>query len=72
MELEYQKKESTNCFIISANYSITGTQNEKETGLGLILCKEFIEKNNGKIWVDSNVGIGSSFYFSIPTYNENE
>ena len=53
-------------FEITEKYSTSGTQNEKGTGLGLILCKEFIEKNNGKIWVESEVGIGTTFYFSIP------
>jgi len=50
--------------------STPGTQKEKGTGLGLILCKEFIEKNKGKIWVESEVGIGSSFCFSLPTLVE--
>lgn len=59
-------------FTISENSSTLGTQKEKGTGLGLILCKEFIEKNNGKIWVESIVGNGSSFYFSLPTIDENE
>jgi len=58
-------------FDISQNQSTSGTQKEKGTGLGLILCKEFIEKNNGRIWVESKVGIGSSFYFSIPLANNN-
>jgi signal transduction histidine kinase len=53
-------------FKITEKYSTSGTQNEKGTGLGLILCKEFIEKNNGEIWVESEVGIGTTFYFSIP------
>jgi signal transduction histidine kinase len=43
-----------------------GTEKEKGTGLGLILCKEFIEKNGGEIWVESNEGEGSKFYFSLP------
>lgn len=54
-------------FHIAENQSTSGTQNEKGTGLGLILCKEFIEKNNGRIWVKSIVGNGSSFSFSLPT-----
>jgi signal transduction histidine kinase len=46
--------------------SNTGTSNEKGTGLGLKLCKEFIEKNKGEIWLKSEVGKGSTFYVSIP------
>ena len=57
-------------FNITENYSTPGTQKETGTGLGLILCKEFIEKNNGRIWVKSMVGIGSSFSFSLPTIVE--
>ncbi len=43
-----------------------GTYGESGTGLGLQICKEFIELHNGKIWVESNLGIGSIFYISIP------
>jgi signal transduction histidine kinase len=48
------------------NSSTKGTANEKGTGLGLILCAQFLKQNNGKIWVESSVGNGSKFYFSLP------
>lgn len=53
-------------FRIDQNISTKGTDNESGTGLGLLLCKEFIGKNNGKIWVESKPGQGSKFYFSLP------
>ncbi len=55
-----------NLFRIDAKNNREGTEGELSTGLGLILCKDFIEKHNGSIWAKSEVGIGSTFTFSIP------
>jgi len=53
-------------FKIEESQSRLGTNNESGTGLGLILCKDIIAKNDGKIWVESEPGKGSVFKFSIP------
>lgn len=59
-------------FKIEENVTNLGTNNEKGTGLGLILCKEFIDKHKGRIWVESELGVGSTFFFSIPHSLKNE
>jgi len=56
---------------INVSYSTEGTNNEKGTGFGLKLCKELIEKHGGHIWVESEVGKGSDFKFTLPMDKKN-
>lgn len=58
-----------NLFSISTKVSRPGTNNEPSTGLGLILCKELVEKHGGTIWVESHEGQGSTIYFTVPAAN---
>jgi two-component system, sensor histidine kinase and response regulator len=61
-----EPKKINELFDITQKQSAKGTANEIGSGLGLILCKEFVKKNNGKIWVETQFGKGSSFKFSLP------
>jgi signal transduction histidine kinase len=60
------KETLSKLFRIDTQVITPGTQNEKGTGLGLILCKEFVTKQGGKIWVESEEGKGSKFYVTLP------
>jgi signal transduction histidine kinase len=59
-------------FDISAKHTTLGTNKEKGTGLGLILCREFIERNQGKLNVESEPGHGSTFKFTLPKKKKTE
>lgn len=60
------EEEVITLFKIDSTIKRKGTHNEDGSGLGLILCKEFIQKHNGAIGVESTIGKGSSFYFTLP------
>lgn len=58
-----------NIFQLDVKNNRKGTENEPSSGLGLILCKEFIEKHGGKIWIENEENKGSCFYFNVPHIN---
>ena len=60
------ESDQTKLFRIDGNPSTIGTNKETGTGLGLVLCREFIEKHNGEIWIESQKDKGSKFKFTIP------
>ncbi len=62
-------KENQEKIFGSAGYTTRGTSDEKGTGLGLSIVKQLVELNKGKIWVESEVGLGSKFYVELPKPN---
>jgi signal transduction histidine kinase len=62
----------TEIFEIDKRTNTSGTENEEGTGLGLIICKDFLARNGGQIWVESSMEKGSKFTFSLPTYETPE
>ncbi len=61
------KSNQDKLFRLDTNFTSKGTADEKGTGLGLLLCKEFVEKNGGEIWLDNNDKKGSTFIFTLPS-----
>ena len=67
MSKETQKR----LFKLETSFSTSGTNQEKGTGLGLILCNEFVKKNKGDIFVEGEIGKGTTFYFTLPLLDKN-
>jgi signal transduction histidine kinase len=61
-----------NLFTVNDKFTRRGTSGEKGTGFGLLLCKDFIEKNGGKIWVSSESDIGTTLAFTLPAYEKSQ
>jgi signal transduction histidine kinase len=61
-----KQSEIRKLFRIDSKVKSSGTDNEQGTGLGLIICKEFVERNGGRIWAESTEGKGSGFFFTLP------
>jgi two-component system, sensor histidine kinase and response regulator len=55
-----------NIFCVGKKKTLAGTADETGSGLGLIICSEFVKKHDGKIWVESELGKGSDFKFTLP------
>lgn len=66
------KEKQETLFNIEKTQSMKGTEQEKGTGLGLLICKDFVAKNNGTITMYSEPGVGSTFCVSLPQYDEKQ
>jgi signal transduction histidine kinase len=62
-------KENQQKLFKNSSFTTVGTQNEKGTGLGLTICKELVDLNHGKIWVESDLNVGTTFYVELPKSN---
>ncbi len=63
--MNQQMKE--NLFNLDVNTSRKGTEKEPSNGLGLLICNEFVVKHGGRLWLESEEGLGSTFYFTLPS-----
>jgi signal transduction histidine kinase len=63
------KEDLDKLFKLEVHYTTEGTAKEKGTGLGLIICQEMIELNGGQVWVESELGQGTSVRFTVPLAN---
>ena len=64
-----EKVKTKTLFNLASNTTTLGTANEKGNGLGLLLCKEFVERHDGTMMVESQEGKGSSFKFTLPLFS---
>lgn len=64
--LGMNQQQMDNLFQLEKKSSTKGTEDEKGTGMGLLISQDFVQMNNGKIWVESKEGKGSTFYFTLP------
>jgi len=60
------EEDAEKLFNPNVHFSTSGTENEKGIGLGMLICKDFIEIHHGEIWVESELGKGSTFFIKIP------
>lgn len=67
-----EKENMAKLFVPHEHFTTYGTKNEKGTGIGLNLCKDFVERNGGKIYVESEAGKGTKFIFTVPLADEDE